>query len=52
MSTGSVENVFQLLFERKKPDIDVDLLCLLDNSLGSLLGANGSVTSLYHECAF
>lgn len=36
ISSDSGKNVFQLLFERRKTDIDGDLLCLLDNFFGSL----------------
>lgn len=47
VSSGSNKNVFQLLFERKKPGIDGDLLCLLDNSLGSLPEVLTGVSPIY-----
>lgn len=47
MSSSSDENTFQFPSERKKADIDVDLFCLLDSSLGSLCEVLMGVSPFY-----
>lgn len=47
MSSSSDENIFQLPSERKKPDIDVVLFCLLDSSLAGLCEVLMGVSPVY-----